>query len=113
MRELRSVEEITAYATFAELVSGERHRGEAGVLALASTVGGMAVVDDAAPRRAASRHDIVVRPTLALLCEAVRHGLRTVPLVSALADDLLIGSYRLPFGPGGFEKWAADHGLLT
>lgn len=112
-RELRSEAEITAFSVFSELlVRGVRNRGEAGVLALASTSGGVAVVDDTAPRKAAKRHGIVVRPTLTLLCEAVRHGLLTVPLVSALADDLLIGKYRLPFAPGGFEKWAGENGLL-
>ena len=29
---------------------------------------------------------------------------------SALADDLLATSYRLPLEPGGFEKWYADNG---
>jgi hypothetical protein len=43
----------------------------------------------------------------------LRLELLTVRLVSALADDLLTGAYRLPFGPGGFEKWSSESGLLA
>lgn len=91
-RELRTEEEIKAFADFsALLVWQDRNRGEAGVLALASTVGGIAVIDDGAGRRAAATHKVALRPTLSLLCEAIRLGLLTVELVSALADDLLSG----------------------
>lgn len=112
-RELVDDRELVAYGSFAALlVSGTRNRGEAAVLALASISGGVAVVDDGAARRAARGQKVPYKPTLALLCEAVRQELLTVRLVSALADDLLAGVYRLPFGPGGFEKWAAEHGQL-
>ena len=114
LRELRTDEEITAFARFSELlVRGDRNWGEAGVLALAATSGGVAVVDDGAPRKAAQRHRVTVKPTLALLCEAIRSGLLTVDLASAVADDLVIGQYRLPFGPGEFEKWARENLLLS
>jgi predicted nucleic acid-binding protein len=113
-RELRTEQEIVAFARFAELlVRGDRNRGEAGVLALASTTGGVAVIDDGPGRRAAVDRGIALRPTLALLCEAIRKGLLTVQLVSALADDLLASKYRLPFGPGGFEKWSSENDLLV
>lgn len=62
--------------------------------------------------RAAERHRMILRPALALLCDAVRGGLLTVPLVSALADDLLASQYRLPFVPGGFAAWAEQNGQL-
>lgn len=53
--ELQSSDEMAAFATFAErLVTGTRNIGEAGVLALAYTVGGSAVVDDGAARKAAA-----------------------------------------------------------
>lgn len=111
--ELRTDEEIQAFDHFsALLVRGRRNVGEAGVLALAATIGGVAVIDDAAGRRAAERHRVALRPTLALLVDGLRAGLLTIPLVSALADDLIAGSYRLPFEAGGFEKWVADNGLL-
>lgn len=113
-RELQSDEEIATFARFsALLVKGSRNRGEAGVLALASTTGGSAVVDDGAARKAAENHGIPLRPTLSLLCEAIRADLLTVPLASALADDLLANQYRLPFIPGSFEKWANDQGQLA
>jgi predicted nucleic acid-binding protein len=112
-RELRSDDEIAAFAEFSALLVKDAHnRGEAGVLALASTIGGVAVIDDGAARKAAEDRGIPLRPTLALLCEAIRGGLLTVSLVSALADDLLAGDYRLPFRPGGFERWARDEGGL-
>ncbi|WP_434743726.1 hypothetical protein [Micromonospora sp. SH-82] len=111
-RELRTSEEILAFAKFAALlVKGERNKGEAGVLALASVVGGVAVVDDGAGRRAARENGIPLKPTLALLCDAIRQDLLTVKLVSALADDLLVSQYRLPFPAGGFESWATEQGL--
>jgi len=112
-RELRSGEELIAFAKFsALLVKGERNRGEAGVLALASTLDAIAVVDDSAARKVADTHKIRLRPTLALLCEAIRAGLLTVRLVSALADDLLADEYRLPFAPGDFARWAREVGQL-
>lgn len=81
-------------------------------MALASVTGGVAIIDDGADRRAAHCHGISLRPTLALLCDAIRSQLLTVKLVAALADDLLMSQYRLPFGPGGFEAWAAENGLF-
>ena len=60
----------------------------------------------------AGERNIAIRPTLALLCDAIREGLLTLPLVSALADDLLTSQYRLPFQPGGFERWAAENDLV-
>jgi hypothetical protein len=59
----------------------------------------------------AAQRNVEVRRTLGLLCDAIRQGLLTVPLVSAVADDLLENSYRLPFGPGGFANWAQEEGL--
>lgn len=112
-RELRQPDEIAAFAKFSSLlVRGRRNRGEAGVLALASTTGGVAVIDDGAGRRAAKDYGISLRPTLALCCDAIHAGLLTVPLVSALADDLLANEYRLPFGPGGFAAWVNECGLM-
>ena len=72
----------------------------------------VAVVDDGAARKAARDYGVDLRPTLALLCEAIRIELLTVKLVAALADDLLSTEYRLPFPPGGFEAWAIEQGLV-
>ncbi|SDN82501.1 hypothetical protein [Lentzea jiangxiensis] len=112
-RELRTQAEIDAFAEFSSLlVRGDRNRGEAGVLALAKVTGGTSVIDDGAGRKAAKANGITNRPTLALLCEAIRSGLLTPKLVSALADDLLISQYRLPFKLGGFQEWAEEQGLI-
>lgn len=112
-RTLDSPEEIQEFARFsALLVKGDRNIGEAGALALAVCEGGTIVIDDGAARKAAEDHGVPLKPTLALLCEAIRGGLLTVKLVSALADDLLADSYRLPFGPGDFARWARDQGQL-
>lgn len=112
-RELRSTEELNAFAQFSSLlVKGTRNRGEAGVLTLAYTLDAIAVIDDGAARKAAERRGIAVRPTLALVCEAIRSGLLTIALASSLADDLLASEYRLPFKPGDFERWAKDQGQL-
>ncbi len=113
-RELTGDQEVLAFAKFSSLlVKKDRNWGEAGVLALASVVGGVAVVDDGAGRKAAERYQVPLRPTLALLCAAIRQDVLTVKLVSALADDLLISDYRLPFKPGGFAQWAAESDLFT
>ena len=105
--------ETQAYSRYRSmLVSGNRNLGEAAVLAVAETLPATAVLDDAAGRRAAKEQNISIRPTLALLCDAIREGLLTLPLVSALADDLLASQYRLPFEPGGFERWAAENNMF-
>ena len=61
---------------------------------------------------AAKVHNLRYQGTLALLCEGIRSELLTVALVSTLADHLLESEYRLPFGPGGFEKWARQQGMV-
>lgn len=113
-RSLLNPGELQAFAGFAErLAVGRRNLGECGVLALGATLpGASVVVDDAAARRAARDAGIAVKPTLALHLDAIRGGLLTVPLVSALADDLLAAAYRLPFKPGGFAQWVEDNNLL-
>jgi predicted nucleic acid-binding protein len=95
------------------LVAGDRNRGEAGVLALAATTGGTAIIDDLAARKAAKREGVQYRGTLGLMCEAIHSQLLTVALVSAIADDLLAGSYRMPFRPGGFAEWWAEQNDLA
>lgn len=112
-RELTTPAELAAFGKYsARLVSRGRNVGEAAVLALAETMPGVAVVDDGPGRRAAEDNGVGLRPTLALLCEAIRGELLTVALVSALADDLLASAYRLPFASGGFARWAEENGLV-
>ena len=105
--------EVRAYARYRGLLSsGNRNLGEAAVLAVAETLPGTAVIDDAAGRKAAQTNNVTLRPTLALLCDAIRAELLTPPLVSELADDLLASKYRLPFKPGGFETWAKENNMF-
>lgn len=112
-RSLVSIEELNAFGLFASLlVSGDRNVGEAGVLAYAKAHGALAIIDDGAGRKAAAIHGVACSGTLALLCESIRGGLLTVALVSHIADRLMEGEYRLPFGHGGFERWAAENGLV-
>lgn len=112
-RELSSPEEMSAFATLsARLVVGDRNVGECGVLALGVALGATVVVDDGTARKAAKDAGVNIKPTLSLLCDGIRDGLLTVDLVSALADDLIAGSYRLPFQPGGFRRWAAENDLV-
>jgi predicted nucleic acid-binding protein len=93
-------------------VKGDRNVGEADVLALAKAIPAIAVVDDGAARKAGRDNGVEIRPTLALLCDAVRLDLLTIKLVGALADDLLATQYRLPFRPGGFAEWASETGMF-
>lgn len=107
-------EHLVAFARYERLLVGQvgRNVGECGVLALAETTpNAVAVVDDRAARNAGERYKVRVRGTLGLLCDAIRSGLLTVPLVSAVADDLIQNDYRLPFNPGGFARWAEEQGL--
>jgi predicted nucleic acid-binding protein len=111
---LNTAEQLAAFAYYEQRLVGSsgRNIGECGVLALAETAAhAVAVIDDRVAVLAAKGRNVEVRRTLGLLCQAIRQGLLTVPLVSALADDLMQHSYRLPFGPGGFARWATDEGL--
>ena len=52
---------------------------------------------------------IHVTRTLALLCQAISEGVQAPEAVSSIADELLETDYRLPFGKGDFERWAAEN----
>ncbi|MEV1011313.1 hypothetical protein [Streptomyces sp. NPDC049881] len=112
---LDSPAQLAAFVHYERQLVGpdRRNIGECGVLALAETLpGAIAVVDDRVAANAARGRPVTLRRTLGLLCDAIRAGLLTVPLVSALADDLLRSRYRLPFGPGGFAEWCDREGLF-
>lgn len=107
-------EQLLAFAYYEQRLVGPNGRnvGECGVLALAETLpAAVAIVDDRAAGKAAAGRGVHVRRTLGLLRDAIRQDLLTVPLVSAVADDLLVNDYRLPFGPGEFAAWAEREGL--
>lgn len=112
-RTLATDDQIKQFANFSELlVTGDRHVGEAAVLALAATEDATAVVDDAAARKAAQTHGIRYKPTLSLIFDAISGGMLTLTVASDLADDLIESEYRLPFERGGFERWLKDNHLL-
>ncbi len=109
-RELESAREVASFSKYAErLVAGNRNVGEAAALALAETLPGIAVIDDAAAYKIASEQGVHVTRTLALLCQAINQGVLTVQGVSTIADELLATEYRLPFRKGDFELWAIEH----
>lgn len=111
--DLTSDDELEAFADIASsLVADGRNVGESGVLAYASANEAIAVIDDGPARKIARARNIAHVGTLGLLCEALRAGLLTVPLVSTVTDHLLESEYRFPFGPGDFAKWARAEGLI-
>ena len=112
---LNDPEHVSSFAHFAKALVGPdgRNMGECGVLALTQNLDpAVAVIDDRAARNAAQEAGLEVRGTVGLLCDAIRGDVLTVPMVSAVADDLLATNYRMPFKAGGFAKWAAENGLI-
>lgn len=104
---------LAAFASYEQrLVVDGRNTGECGVLALGKVRGYSLVLDDGVPRKIAKEEKLAVTGTLGLLCKAIREGQLTISLVESLADDLVMGTYHLPFGPGGFRAWAESEGLL-
>jgi predicted nucleic acid-binding protein len=78
------VEFLVVYARYtSRLASGTKNLGECGVLALAEVRGHTAVVDDRVAREVGEEQGVQITGTLALMCDGIRQGLLTVPLVSA------------------------------
>lgn len=109
-------DDIAFAASFARyeerLVVGDANLGECGVLALGAVRGFEVVLDDGVARTLAQDDGLRVTSTLALLCQAIREGQLTVPMVEKLADDLIVGDYYLPFATGGFRSWALQEGMI-
>ncbi len=104
---------VQAFAHYASrLAVGEKNLGECGVLAMGQIYGCEVVLDDAVPRSVAEERGIRVTATVPLLCAAIRARRLTTVMVEALADDLLAGTYFLPFSPGGFRRHVLENGLL-
>ncbi|MBS1906186.1 MAG: nucleotide-binding protein [Actinobacteria bacterium] len=104
---------LQAFSGYERLLAvGGRNLGECGVLALGKTRGHQIIIDDRVASNIARREKLNCRGTLALLCDAIRQQKLTVAMVSDLADDLLIGEYRLPFAKGKFAQWADENGLI-
>ncbi|HWE91700.1 MAG TPA: hypothetical protein VG317_19720 [Pseudonocardiaceae bacterium] len=112
-RDLTTENELRHLGQFAKmLVVNERNLGEAAVLAYAKANGATAIIDDRSARKVAQLHGVSCRGTLSLLCEAIHDGHLTISLVSTVADHLIESNYRLPFKPGGFERWARENCLI-
>ena len=107
------VDVLTAFSTYhARLVVGTKNLGECGVLAICKAKGFEAVMDDAVARQIADEDGIRYTTTLGLLTEAIRNDQLTVQMVEHIADDLMMGDYRLPFPQGGYRRWALEQGLI-
>ncbi|MEU2548434.1 hypothetical protein ABZ618_23830 [Streptomyces roseolus] len=112
---LETPAQLTALVHYERQLVGPdgRNLGECGVLALAESFpDAVAVVDDRVAAQAARNRPVTVRRTLGLLVDAIREEHLTVPVVSSVADDLIMSDYRLPFGVGGFATWATGAGLI-
>lgn len=107
------LEFVAEFARYEQrLVANGRNRGECGVLALGKVRGYPLVIDDSVPRKIANEDKLTLTGTLGLLCKAIREDQLTISMVEGLTDDLVMGTYHLPFGPGGFRVWAESEGLL-
>jgi predicted nucleic acid-binding protein len=108
-----NLEYVAAFSHYVDrLVVGGKNLGECGVLAMGQTYNCEDVIDDATARTIALEMGIQVTATVPLLCQAIRRKELTMVMVEELADNLLEGEYRLPFGPGGFRRHVIEHGLL-
>jgi len=106
-------DEIRLFAEYSRrLVVGERHVGEASVLAWAEGHGGVALIDDQAAVSCGRERKVKVKRTLALVARGVRRHVLTRGGASALVDDLIMAGARFPCTGDQFERWAKDKGLL-
>ena len=113
VRRLDTDDELVSYASFAErLVEDGRNQGEAEVLALAATLPGIAVVDDGDARTVAQKARVQLKPTLALLFDAIRADIISEQELDEIADDLIASKYRLPFSAGEAIAWGRTRGML-
>ena len=108
------LEFLVAFSAYEQRIAvGRKSLGECGVLALGRVRRWEMVLDDAVPRELAAEQGLRVVGTVRLLCDAVNARQLTLIMVESLADDLLANEYRLPFGPGGFRRFARENGLLS
>ncbi len=82
------------------------------MLALAATLPGIAVVDDGEARSAAQKSKVHLKPTLALLFDAIRADVISEKELGEIADELIASKYRLPFSAGEAIAWGRARGML-
>jgi predicted nucleic acid-binding protein len=104
---------LGVFAAYAAILgSGQRNVGEAATLAWAEVNGAVAVVDEAAGRRAAQTRGVEVQGTLWLVAEAIRSGEVAEQTAAALVDALKAAGAWLPCDGATFMTWAKEQGLL-
>jgi len=115
VRQITETGGVVAFAKYSSLLvgaDGVSNLGECGVLALAETLPGTAIVDDRTARQAAVSQKVVHRGSVAIILNAILHHGLSREAAGAVADDILATAYRFPFEPGRFISWAIEHGYL-
>lgn len=111
--QLDTLQEIKYFLKWAERVgAGERHVGEASVLAVAELRRGIALTDDAGARRVGQAHGIEVHGTIWLLANACQNGKLTEGAAGNLVEALRSVGARLPCTGSEFPQFVRFHGLL-
>lgn len=107
------LDELKALVKWLPIVAGKQaNHGEATVLAWADVHGAVAVIDDAAARRAGLQAGLPVWGSLRVIAEALRDGSTTEYAATALVDAMMATGMRYPFQAGQFVVWAKQKGLL-
>lgn len=105
--------EIGRFVVWAQRVgAGERHLGEASVLAVAQTLGGTAIIDERHAVEVGRAHGIDVHGTLWLLATACLTGKLTEAAACNTVDSLAATGMRLPCTGSSFPGFSRRHGLL-
>jgi predicted nucleic acid-binding protein len=92
--------------------AGERHLGEASVLAVAEESGATAVIDERAATHVGRAAGVDVHGTIWLLAGACRDGKLTEVGAGNLVDALAGTRMYLPCSGTQFAGWTRGHGLL-
>ncbi|MER7167378.1 hypothetical protein ABT336_15070 [Micromonospora sp. NPDC000207] len=110
---LDTLDEIRCYTMWASrLGAGDRHLGEASVLAAAELRQGIALTDDKDARKVGRTYNARVHGTVWLLAIACRNGKQTETAAGSLIDALRATKARLPCTGAEFPSYVRRHGLL-
>jgi predicted nucleic acid-binding protein len=107
------LDELKSLVEWLGVLSGqESNHGEATVLAWADVHGAVAVIDDAAARRAGRQAGLPIWGSLRVVAEAVKDGSATEYAATTLVDTMMATGMRYPFQAGQFIGWAKQNGML-
>lgn len=110
---LDTLVEMRCFATWVRRIgAGERHLGEASVLAAAELRNGIAITDDRQATKVARAYGARVHGTIWLLASACRTGKLTEVGASNLIDALRSTGARMPCSGADFPAYARRHNLL-